>query len=62
MKPDRNTLIKVTLAIGAILILLGSFFRISHYPGGITLQILGFISVAFYTILLIKQKNKTTLP
>ena len=59
MKPKRDTLTKATLIIGASLIIIGSSFRISHWPGGFVLQLIGLTSMALYTVLLLSQNKKT---
>lgn len=59
MKPKRDTLTKATLTIGASLGIIGSLFRISHWPGGFVLQLIGITSMALYAILFLSQNKKT---
>jgi len=49
------SLIKLSLIIGACLIILGALFKISHWPGGTILTILGFLTLPINGVLTIKK-------
>jgi hypothetical protein len=49
------SLIKLSLIIGACLIILGALFKISHWPGGNILTILGFLTLTIYEVMRIKK-------
>jgi len=37
------------------LIILGALFKISHWPGGNVLKVLGFLTLAIYAVMTIKK-------
>lgn len=49
MKINRNILLKVSLATGLTLVLIGAFFKISHFKGADALMIIGLIITLIYT-------------
>jgi hypothetical protein len=51
MKINKNTLIKVSLGIGLSLVLLGAFFKISHWKGGDVLMIIGLVATLIYSVI-----------
>lgn len=40
---QMNTLIKTCYGISAILVLIGAFFRLQHYPNGFIILLIGFM-------------------
>jgi hypothetical protein len=49
MKINRNILLKVSLATGLTLVLIGAFLKISHFKGADALMIIGLIITLIYT-------------
>lgn len=37
-----NTMIKIFYGISAILVLIGAFFKLQHYPNGLSILLIGF--------------------
>jgi len=50
MKINKNTLIKVSLGIGLTAVILGAFFRISHWKGADVLFIVGLAATLIYSV------------
>lgn len=50
MKINKNTLIKVSLGIGLTLVVLGAFFKISHWKGADALFIIGLAATLIYSV------------
>lgn len=56
-----NTLLKIIYMLSSVMVLLGAFFKLQHYPHGMTFLLLGFLMGAvcsFYDVGRLKKKNK----
>jgi hypothetical protein len=61
MKINKNILIKVILAIGLSLVLLGAFFKISHWKGADALMIIGIVATLIYSLTELSTKYKNQI-
>ncbi|MCX6326519.1 MAG: hypothetical protein NT144_07705 [Bacteroidia bacterium] len=61
MKINRNILIKASLAIGLSLVLIGAFFKISHWKGADALMIIGLVATLIYSLTELSTKNNNQI-
>jgi hypothetical protein len=60
MKISKNILIKVSLAVGLGAVLLGAFFKISHWQGAHTLYIGGLVATLVYMVIVLYEVFRST--
>lgn len=59
---QTNTMIKILYGISAIMILIGTFFKLQHYPNGLLILLIGFIlgsATSSYNTFCQKKKIKS---